>query len=113
MSSYRAIDPVVLLSGGNMTGTTVIDSKPMDIGHLQGAALSAVFTGTPVGKFQVMVSVDGVNYDDLGENIPDAAGTADVRIANLFWLAVKWVKLRYTNVSGSGTLTVTGMAKGA
>lgn len=95
-----------------MTGTSVIDSAPLDILHLTNAAFELSWTGTAAGTFQVMVSLTGTNYADLGVPIQDAAGTADYRVVNISGLATRYIKLRYTNASGTGALTVIASARG-
>jgi hypothetical protein len=112
MASYRSIDPVLTMNAGVMTGVAVIESAALDILHLTSAGFEAVWTGAPNGTFQVMVSLTGQNYSDLGLTIDPAIGSADFRVLNIAQLAVRYIKLRYTNTSGVGSLNVYASAKG-
>lgn len=95
-----------------MTGTNVLESAPLDILHLTNAAFEFSWTGDAAGVFQVMVSLTGTNYADLGVPIQDAAGTPDFRVINISGLATRYIKLRYTNASGDGVLNVIASARG-
>jgi hypothetical protein len=110
MSSYRSIDPVLVVTSGDMSGS--INSSQLDIGHLTNAAFEAVWTGSPVGSFKVEVSLTGNNWADLGVSISDAAGSAGSRVVNISGLAVKYIRFVYTFTSGTGTLNVYGSARG-
>ena len=111
MSSYRYIQNSSLLSGGVMTGTTVLISKALDLRTLKFAALYASWTGTPNGTFSVQGSLDGVNFQDMGIAVNAAVGSAGSRLIDLGGTGVSFVLLQYTNTSSTGTLAVTGSAK--
>lgn len=92
---------------GSMTGTTVITSNPTNIQNLDNIGLQIAWTGTPVGTLEIQCSIDGVNYDALsfGPPITQPAGTAARFLVNLTELPYPWIRVQYTNASGSGSLT--------
>ncbi len=112
MSSYRNIEVCTVLNSGVMTGTNVLESNPLNIQSLTNAAFEMNWTGTAIGSFKIMVSLSGVNYSDLGVSISDTAGVDGTTVVNLYSLAVKYVKVRYTNASGTGVLNILGTARG-
>lgn len=112
MSSYRQFGPTLVITNGVMTGTSVVTSSPMDISSYQSFSFQAVWSGLAVGVFVVLVSNDGVTYNDLGASIspqPDGVNTSSMILC--YGVPAKWAKLQYTNASSTGTLNVYGMGK--
>ncbi len=70
---------------------------------------------TAAGNFSVDESNTAVTWYPTNSEVhnPTGAGApSDNTLLNLNWVTARWVTLSYTNVSGSGTLTVTAIAKG-
>lgn len=100
-------------SNGTMTGTTVIYSNIIDVSKMDNIGLEVDWTGTPTGTFEVMFSNKGksfksVTFDPVLAQPTGAAGGMGVDLNQYPW---KYIMLRYTNASGTGTLTVTGQQK--
>lgn len=112
MADYRVIEPCTLMSGGVMTGTSVISSSAMNVLHLTLACFQAIWTGTPNGSFKAEGSIDGINFDNLNITITAVTGAAGNRIVVVPSCAPKYVRLTYTNTSSAGTLTILGCAGG-
>jgi hypothetical protein len=114
MSSYRALGPKpdVISASGAMTGTSTITGEAYDVGSLEGFAFQPVWTGTPTGTFTILASLDGVNFDSIGASIPqNPAGSAGNTYIPIYASCAKYLKLSYTNASGTGTLTCTVFGK--
>lgn len=114
MSSYRLLGPKadVISSAGAMTGTTTITGQIYDVGTLEGFAFQPVWTGTPTGVFTILVSLDGVNFANLGATIPTSpAGSAGNTYIPIYAACAKYLQLSYTNATGSGTLSCTVYGK--
>ena len=108
MSSYRVGGPCDLTFSASsaMSGTTAITSQAIDVSNYQSTAFQLSWTGTPTGSFAVLVSIDGVTYSDLGASSPNnPAGSTGSAYIPVYGSGAKWMKLRYTNASGSGTLS--------
>lgn len=72
------------------------------------------WTGTAVGTLIVQGSINASTWYDTGQNVtnPTGAGSLDNSLINLAGVGFRYLRLKYTNSSGSGTLTCTAMAKG-
>ena len=111
MATNPTIGPTTLKFGtsstGTMSGTNAISSAPMDCGAIAGVGFQISWTGTPTGTFAFEDSIDGITYFDIG-----ASGwTNPVGSASSFRLDVvgrhgKYIRVTYTNASGTGVLTV-------
>lgn len=117
------INPTVLMSAGVMTGTSKISSTPLDVRTMTAVCIQASWTGTPTGSFAVEGSLDYVpsgngssgnagTWTDLQAGISGPAGSTGSILVDLQRTAVAYIRLSYTNASGSGTLTVIKSAKG-
>lgn len=97
--------PAVL---GVMTGTTVIISNPTNIQNLDNIGVQISWTGTAVGVIEIDCSIDGTNYFALsfGPALTQPAGTAGGYLVNLTELPYPLIRVKYTNASGTGTLSV-------
>jgi hypothetical protein len=107
------------LTGGVMTGTTVLTSAVCGIRWLDNVGIQLTWTGTAVGTFQVQVSA---NHDedeqgnvrtagnwvalDLGSPGPVASGTASSIYIDLTQLSAPFIRVVYTNTSSTGALSV-------
>lgn len=102
-----------------MTGTATLTSTIVPVDFLDNGSFQCVWTGTPVGSF----FVDVTNYDINNPNItivwsqitlssvPAASGSAGDGTINLNQLPFRWIRLRYVNSSGTGTLNVVANVK--
>lgn len=92
---------------GTMTGTTTITTQAIDCGALAGIGFQVSWTSTPTGTFQFQDSVDGVTYFDIGASgWVDPAGASGSFRTDIVGRMGKYIRLSYTNASGSGVLTV-------
>ncbi len=101
-----------VLVNGTMTGTSVLTSEITEIRGFDNISYEADFTGTPTGTFSVQVSN---SYDPITNPnavfvilplspTPVASGSSGVVGIDINQSGFKWIKLVYTNASGSGTL---------
>lgn len=115
------------ISGGTMTGTSVITGTPMHIFGCSRLSFQVIWTGTAVGTMTFQIS----NYP--GDMFPNGtlttaatwttltnpssftalqpAGTAGSSDFSFADLAQKWIRPIYTNSSSTGTLTVYAAAR--
>jgi hypothetical protein len=103
------------ITNGNMASAS-ITSPATCIEWLDNIAIQLNFTGSPVGTFQIQVSVDYAQ--DIGGKVtnagnwvavtlpssPVAAGAPGQIIIDLNQLASPWIRVVYTRTSGSGSL---------
>lgn len=96
--------PAVL---GVMTGTDVITSNPTNIQNLDNIGLQIAWTGTAIGVIEIQCSIDGVTFMDLsfGPPIAQPAGVDGGYLVNLTELPYPLIRVKYTNASGTGTLS--------
>lgn len=112
-----------------MTGTAILVSLPTNISYKDSYAIELVWTGTPTGIFAVQGSVDynpglpqsagtanagnwvNIPVVDVNNATPTAAGAAGVSLINMNQLAFPWIRVKYTNSAGSGSLTATIFGK--
>ncbi len=67
------------------------------------------WTGTPTGVISIEASLDNVNFyalTDFNPAINQPAGSADGGLICVRKQAFEYIRLAYTNASGSGALTV-------
>lgn len=98
---------------GTMSGTNTIYSQILDISKMDNQGLEVAWSGTPTGTFSVLVSNSAVNWPSLTFTPPLAqpVGSAGEYAVDLNQLPFKYMMLQYTNISGSGVLTVYGQQK--
>lgn len=117
MASIHRLKKYQLISGGVMTGTSVITSSAVEIINLDNVFLQLHFTGTPTGTFSVQVSSDH-DQDPNGNVIvagnwislvlspsPVAAGASGDIGIDLNQLGASYLRVVYTNASGTGVLS--------
>jgi len=99
--------------GGAMASTNTIYSQIIEISRVDNIGLEVSWTGTPTGVFSVGVSNSGINFFDLtfSPALSQPAGSASGYAVNLNQLPFKYMRLKYVNTSGTGTLTVYGQVK--
>lgn len=114
------------LGNQTMTGTNVLTSAVTAILYRDNVSYFVSWTGTPNGTFQVQGSIDynpgspqdlgvggavnsgtwtTINAVDGSGNTPVASGSPGQILFNLSHLSFPFIRLIYTNSSGSGTLT--------
>ncbi len=112
MSSYRNTPVSTLMNAVAVSSTTVYTSTVMPLATIRNAALQISWTGTPTGTLVVKGSVDGVTYFDIQASIPtQPAGSTSGVLLNIVDVGFGFLEVIYTNATGSGTMTVLGMAK--
>lgn len=105
-----------IITNGVMTGTSVLTSTVTNIQHWDNVCLQFVWAGSPTGTFSVQFSVDYAqdfqgNVTNTGtwdpitlSPAPAASGSAGSWLLDLNQLSMPWVRVVYTNASGSGVL---------
>lgn len=123
----NAMFPALIVPGttNNMTGVAVVTSLVMDMRTIYACAIQAKWTGTAVGTFSIQGSLDykpnqaggtplnSGTWDDMGitpANLP--AGSANHTLIDIGATGIPFIRIVYTNSSGTGTLTVYGNSKG-
>lgn len=114
---------VKVLNAGVMTGTNVVNGDAFNVDNLLHAAIQAIWSAgaTPVGTLKLQGSCDApvsgkgtdvTNWSDLGvtASVSGNTGSAILQAANM---GFKWLRLVYTNTSGTGTLNAFANAKDA
>lgn len=110
------------LTNGNMSGN--LTSAVTNIQYLNDVALQFNWTGTPIGTFSVLVSID-YSQDAAGNVLnagnwnaltlspsPAASGSAGSWYVDLNEISAPWIKATYTAGSSTGTLNVFICGKG-
>jgi len=104
-----------IIKDGIMTGTDVLTSISMNIGMMVFASVQLVWTGTPTGVIKLQGSNDENTWTDLVElntKIIQPAGSAGDLLIDLNQLSFKFLRVKYTNASGSGVLNIEAHNKG-
>ena len=110
MSKKWIIEPFILMTAGDMSGNLI--TKSTNVKRLDNFGIQLVWSGTPVGTFDIQASVDGKNYVSLDFSSPVAAsGSSGSHLINLNQIPYAWVRVAYTKNSGSGSLDITIMGK--
>jgi hypothetical protein len=105
MPCRNFLNPFQLVSAGDMSAT--ITSARVDIRYLDNISVQLNFTGSPTGTFDVLGSIDGINYIALTISPALAAtGSGGQLLVDLNQLSVPFIKVRYNFTSGSGSLDV-------
>lgn len=117
MSGSRSrIVSAQIFTDAAMTGTSVETSKEIDVTQAEIAAIELVWTGTPVGTFQIQATVQvfgggaaggtgaGGTWQDIISPAPAASGSSGQHLINISDMGFSKLRVRYTNSSGTGTL---------
>lgn len=122
------------IANGVMTGTTVLTSTVTSIQFLDDVGIQFNWTGSPVGTFQVQVSADHAQDGSSPPNVTVAGNWAPLLFT--YWngsvfvtsytiptslgspiyldmalLSAPWIRVVYTNASGTGVLNTFITAK--
>jgi len=103
------------MNAQSVSGTATYHSNALYIPHLTNCAFKISWDGTVTGNngsVIVEVSMEGTDYSDLGMAITSPNGSPGFDVINIQGLAVQYVRVTYTNASGSGTMSVKGSARG-
>ena len=112
---------VTLLNATTMGGTTVVYSSTIPLWNVYAFAFQYTTTGSSAaGSLQLQGSCDE-GLDELGTGVTNwanidsaiAISSISTTIVNKDAQAYKWLRVKYTPNSGTGTLTVTLNTKGA
>lgn len=97
-----------LINAASMTATTTVTSSAQNIQNFDNTGLHVIWTGTPVGTVSVLCSIDNSTYDALTFDpvLAQPSGVAGSYLINLNQVPFPYVKVKYVNASGSGTLNV-------
>ena len=128
MSSRPLLTPntnTPVINAVSMAST--ITSPPTNINRLAGISYDIVWTGVPVGTFQVQVSNSYTQNEDgttanagswstlptssFQGTYPIPAGSPGTGFLDVVGTEAAWVRLVYTASSGTGALTVIPAAK--
>lgn len=99
------------VTAGAMTGTSTIYSQILDLSRMDNAGLEVSWTGTPVGSVAYSGSNSGSFFFPVTLVTAQPAGSAGGFGVNLNQWPYKYILLQYTNVSGTGVLSVVGQFK--
>lgn len=107
MGSKKTLVPYNLFTSATMSGTTTITSPATDVRNLDDLNMFILWTGNAVGTFSVLVSDNNIDYVPLTINPPLTNPNNNAQGISLFMALVPFffIKLQYTNISGTGTLT--------
>lgn len=100
-----------IASGGSKTGTmaatNVIYTNIQDISYEDNQGLEITWTGTPTGTIEVLCSESGITFYPLTFNpvLTQPTGAAGGYLVNLTQVPWRYIMIRYTNASGSGTIS--------
>lgn len=98
---------------GAMASTNTIYSQIIDMSTMVLNGLEVTWTGTPTGTLSVLGSCSGQNFYALTYNpaLAQPAGSAGGYLIDNFHWGFRFMMLQYTNISGSGSLTIYGSQK--
>lgn len=102
LRKYRLLNAVSMASD--------ILSDPVDVTYQDDLGLQISWTGAPVGKIDIMMSVSGDPADYFAITLPvgmtQPSGTPDGYLFELNECPYPNYKIAYTRTSGTGNLTV-------
>lgn len=98
---------------GTMSGTNTIYTNILDVSRLDNDGLEISWTGNPSGTITYWASNSGIaaNFFQISLTTSQPSGSASSFGVNLNQYPYKYLQLRYTNSSGSGTISVYGQYK--
>jgi hypothetical protein len=110
MSAKGILNPYPVITAEDMSAD--ITSLPSVVTSLDNIAYQVVYTGSPVGVFNVEASLDGTNWTVLVfEAEINTTNSPSPFLININQLPYAQVRLTYTADSGSGSLSAMVMAK--
>lgn len=112
-ANYQSGSPSSGVVSGTMSSTNTIYSQIIDVSKMDNLGFEVNWSGTPTGTLTVSVSNSGINWPNLTFSpvLAQPSGSAGFYALGLELFEFKYVMFSYTNVSGSGTLTIYGQNK--
>lgn len=120
-STKRNLKQYQVITNGDMSQSS-LTSQVTNINQLDNVAYQLNWSGSPVGSFQVQVSID-YNQDEFG-NVTNAGHWTPLALSggastsggspifiNVSQIGAPWIRVVYTRTSGSGTLQAWVAAK--
>lgn len=118
-------EPVQIVTAGDMAQATVV-SNGIDMNQIFGGSISAVFTGSPVGTLTLEISNDIVATPVAGgANLASAVNTWTTYTGSSYAISAagdftyvladtnyRWLRMKYTKTSGTGTINAYFSGKG-
>lgn len=112
MGAKKTLPTYKIFNAQAVSSTTSYNSLTTNITNLDNISLQIDWTGTNAGSFDVLVSNDDQTFHSLNvPNLPTASGSSGGFIINLNQVGQPYIKLSYTNASGSGVLTASIFGK--
>ena len=118
-------EPVTILSAGDMS-TATLTSTGIDMNQIVLASIQAVYTGAPVGTLILEVSNDIIKINPTVANQSAnvvtwttytgssvSVSAAGDFVWNLTDIGYRWLRMKYTKTSGTGSLTAVFSGKGS
>ncbi len=98
---------------GTMSGTSTIYSNIVEFSKMDNIGLEIDWTGTPTGTITIYTSISGINWHSMTFSpvLAQPAGAAGGYNVSLNQVPFKYFYIKYTNASGSGSLTVSAQFK--
>jgi hypothetical protein len=107
MGFKKVLFPFVAFDAQAVTGTNVYTSPAVNIQNLDNLNIQVFWTNTCAGNIDILISQDNETFNALSAPTwPALAGSAGKFKIMLNQLSDLWLKVQYTNTSGSGALTV-------
>jgi len=121
MASHYRLLKYQIWNNQALSGTSTVNSSPVSILMLDNIGLQLNVSGTSNGTFTVQISIDYAkdaegnvtnagHWISLGVTQVLTSGSPNEIYFDLNQLSATWVRVSYTNTSGSGN--VTGFASG-
>lgn len=96
---------------GSISGAGTTISATIDATNMDNIPVEVAWTGSLVGTFSIQGSVSGKNWKDLGLSITGPNNANGNILLDLNQLSFSFVRLVYTNASGTGTMTMFAAGK--
>jgi hypothetical protein len=107
INTFKQFDAVPVSS------TNVYTSTVSNVGQMHNLGFQVIFTGTMTGTLQILFSNDNVNFTPwtFSPALSQPAGSALSYLVNMSLMSFPYVRVKYTNASGSGTMSVSMTSK--
>ena len=110
MSSYRFIERIQSPLIQNQVISALTQTVPLTTSSMSAVTFQFNYAAGINATFQILGSLDGVNFVDLNAVINPATGLAGSSIGNVDIGAILYVRAQITPSSGSAIITVLGRA---
>lgn len=100
--------PGLNLLDASASSTNTYTSNTFNASNLDNIGLQVAFTGTMTGTFQVLCSIDNENFEPLSFTpaLTQPSGSDLSYLVSLNQLPYPYLQVTYTNISGTGTVSV-------